>query len=118
MKQEHIVLTFDVGTQSSRAMLINSRGDILAKAQETHEPPYDSPEPGFAEQRADFYYEHICRASLELKKSCARLWGQIEAVTVTTIRDTTICVDENGSPLRPAIVWLDKRRAEGRPADD
>lgn len=59
MKQEHIVLTFDVGTQSSRAMLINSRGDILAKAQETHEPPYDSPEPGFAEQRADFYYEHI-----------------------------------------------------------
>ncbi|WP_138263975.1 FGGY-family carbohydrate kinase [[Clostridium] hylemonae] len=116
MKQEHIVLTFDVGTQSSRAMLINSRGDILAKAQETHEPPYDSPEPGFAEQRADFYYEHICRASLELKKSCARLWGQIEAVTVTTIRDTTVCVDENGSPLRPAIVWLDKRRAEGRPA--
>lgn len=115
MKQEHIVLTFDVGTQSSRAMLINSRGDILAKAQENHEPPYYSETPGFAEQNADFYYDNICRASLELKRSCKELWEHIEAVTVTTIRDTTVCVDKNGDPLRPAVVWLDKRRASGRP---
>ena len=116
MKQEHIVLTFDVGTQSSRAMLIDSSGDILAKAQEKHEPPYYSDEPGFAEQRADYYYEQICRASLQLKERCRELWERIEAVTITTIRDTTVCVDEDGTPLRPAIVWLDKRRAGGRPA--
>lgn len=116
VKEERIVLTFDVGTQSSRAMLVTQSGDILGKAQKKHEPPYYSVEPGFAEQKADFYYEHICQASLELKKICADKWDKIEAVTLTTIRDTTVCVDEKGTPLRPAVLWLDKRRAEGRPA--
>lgn len=116
MAEERIVLTFDVGTQRSRAMLVNQRGDVLGKAQKGHEPPYYSEETGFAEQRADFYYEHICQAALELKEICANKWEKIEAVTLTTIRDTTVCVDEQGVPLRPAIVWLDKRRARGKPS--
>ena len=43
-KKERIVLVFDVGTQSTRALLINNRGSILAKAQKKHEPPYVSPD--------------------------------------------------------------------------
>ena len=115
MEKEHIVLTFDVGTQSSRAMLVNQKGEVLGKAKKPHEPPYFSPEPGWAEQRADFYYEHICCAAQELKAKHPKEWEQIEAVTLTTIRDTTVCVDETGKPLRPALLWLDKRKAEGRP---
>ena len=34
--REKIVLAFDVGTQSSRALLINNRGEILAKSQQQH----------------------------------------------------------------------------------
>lgn len=46
--RERIVLTFDVGTQSSRALLINNRGKILGKGQQKHEPPYVSREIGRA----------------------------------------------------------------------
>jgi sugar (pentulose or hexulose) kinase len=42
-------------------------------------------------------------------------WNEIAAVTVTSIRDTCVCVDIGGRPLRPAILWLDKREAHGLP---
>ena len=112
---ERIVLTFDVGTQSTRALVINNRGEILGKIKKPHDPPYYSEQPDWAEQDADFYYEKICRSGLELKRAEPKLWERIEAVSVTTIRDTVVCVDSQGRPLRPAIVWLDKRKAKGRP---
>ena len=36
-------------------------------------------------------------------------------MALTTQRATMINVDESGQPLRPAIIWLDQRRAEGMP---
>ncbi|MBQ9629985.1 MAG: FGGY-family carbohydrate kinase, partial [Treponema sp.] len=33
---------------------------------------------------------------------------------ITTFRDTIVLVDKNGNPLRPAILWLDKRMASGK----
>lgn len=114
-EKERIVLIFDVGTQSSRAMLINTAGEILGKCQQKHTPPYRSPYPDWAEQDADYYYDCICKCATELKEKSKELWDQIEAAAITTIRDTVVCVDQDGKPLRPAILWLDKRRASGRP---
>lgn len=116
-RQERIVLTFDVGTQSTRVLLVDSKGSILGKGQKKHEPPYRQQEAGWAEQEADFYYRHMCLAAAELHDSLEEkaLWDRIEAVSLTTIRDTVVCADKRGNPLRPAIVWLDKRMAEGGP---
>lgn len=113
--EERIVLVFDVGTQSSRALLIDSRGDVLGKEKIKHEPAYLSPRTDWAEQSADFYYDNICRAARQLKERHAENWSRIEAVSVTTIRDTAVCVDKDGKPLRNAILWLDNRKAQGRP---
>lgn len=113
--QERMMLTFDVGTQSSRALLINNRGEIVEKKQVVHKPPYISGHPDWAEQAADFYYRNICTAARSLKASCGELWDKIEAVSLTTIRDTSVCVDKDGKALRPAILWLDKRKADGKP---
>lgn len=113
--EDRIVLAYDVGTQSSRALLINQRGEILAKSQVKHEIPYERPNPDWAEKDADFYYDNICKASARLKESHPDLFAKVEAVSITTIRDTVVCVDKEGKPLRPAILWLDKRKAEGKP---
>lgn len=112
---ERVVLVFDVGTQSSRALLVNNKGSILAKSQKKHEPAYVSPEPDWAERDANLYYEDICSCSRALKEEYPELFAKIEAVSITTIRDTVVCVDKNGKPLRPAILWLDKRMADGKP---
>ena len=110
---EPLVLTFDIGTQSARAVLVDDKGSILHKAQHHFDEPYFSLEPGWAEQRGEFYLEQLCALSQELKSASGADWARIAGVSVTTIRDTTICVDKNGVPLRPAILWLDKRETEG-----
>ena len=110
---KQIILVFDVGTQSSRAMLVDSHGETLGIAKKAHEPAYISSQADWAEQDADFYYDTICAAARELRMEHEELWKDIKAVAVTTIRDTIVCVDKEGKPLRPAILWLDKRRADG-----
>lgn len=115
MKDTHVVLVFDIGTQSTRALLVSSEGEILAKAQKGHHPAYHSPHSGWAEQEPDFYYQNLCRVSRQLKESFPKLFARIEAVTLTTIRCTSVCVGRDGRPLRPAILWLDQRRAAGKP---
>lgn len=116
MGDRHIVLVFDIGTQSTRALLVSSAGQILAKAQKGHHPAYISQQSGWAEQEPDFYYENMCRVSRQLKEGFPELFEKIEAVTLTTIRCTSVCVGKDGKPLRPAILWLDQRRASGKPA--
>jgi sugar (pentulose or hexulose) kinase len=106
------VLAIDVGTQSVRALLFDPRGELLGRARIPIEP-YVSPRPGWAEQDAELYWRSIGEA-------CAALWAQpgmqpssVAGVALTTQRGTVVCTDAAGRPLRPAIVWLDQRRATG-----
>ena len=115
MRGTPLVLTFDIGTQSARAMLVNSQGDVVCKAKQPFEKPYYSPQPGWAEQDPDLYWNCLCEMSRKLKAENEALWPDIIAVTCTCIRATTICLDGSGRPLRSAIVWLDKRVAENLP---
>lgn len=106
-----LVLSFDLGTQSARALLVDAKGQIVAKCQKVYEKPYLSPYPGWAEQEADFYWSAICEVSAGLREKSPENWEDIIAVTVSTIRDTCLCLDKNGDPLRNVILWLDKREA-------
>ncbi len=106
------VLALDVGTQSVRALAFDPSGSLAASARIPIEP-YTSPQPGWAEQDAELYWRSIGEA-------CAALWAggvaqrdSIAGVTLTTQRGTVVVTDDEGVPLRPAIVWLDQRRTEG-----
>ncbi|GGY31607.1 FGGY-family carbohydrate kinase [Pseudoduganella albidiflava] len=105
------ILAIDNGTQSVRALLFDLRGDLVAKAQVALQP-CNAGRPGWAEHKAEGYWEAVCEA-------CRRLWlvapaarGGIAGVAVTTQRGTVVNVDEQGRPLRPAITWLDQRRTD------
>ncbi|MDR1785510.1 MAG: FGGY-family carbohydrate kinase [Spirochaetaceae bacterium] len=112
---EPLVLTFDMGTQSARAVLVNPQGDILFKVQKIYEPPYVSRAPGWAEQRAEFYWESILELSRRLKAESGDAWGAVTAVTCTTIRDTCVCLDRDLKPLREIILWIDDRPLDNLP---
>jgi len=108
------ILAIDVGTQSVRALVFDGRGTLVAHSR-VPIVPYVSPQPGWAEQDAELYWRSIGDA-------CAGLWAggaarrdAIAGVTLTTQRATVVVADEGGTPLRPAIVWLDQRRAEDVP---
>jgi sugar (pentulose or hexulose) kinase len=112
---EPLVLTFDMGTQSMRALLVNARGVIIHKAQKKFVEPYYSKNPGWAEQSAVFYWDSLTETSRSLKSMAGALWNDIIAVTCTTIRDTVVCLDENRNPIRDVIVWIDDRSADNLP---
>ncbi len=109
-----LILAIDNGTQSVRALVFDLQGNLLAKSRIPLNP-CQVPQPGWAENDPDYYWDGLCRA-------CQQLWGRPQAadlreriagVSLTTQRSTVINVDEAGRPLRPAIVWLDQRRTEG-----
>jgi sugar (pentulose or hexulose) kinase len=110
--KEPLVLAFDMGTQSVRALLINPKGEILYKAQKTFEPPYYSAQPGWAEQKPLVYWDCLAETSRALKAKAQNLWDNVIAVTCATIRDTCVCLDKNNEPIHDAIVWLDDRVAD------
>ncbi len=109
---DNLVVAFDIGTQSVRAVLLDMDGNLLQVAQVHFEKPYFSDAPNRAEQHADFYWEKLCESSLRLKEISKAHWAHVKGVSVTTIRDSLVCIDESGKPVRPVIVWLDKRSTE------
>ena len=110
-KMSENLLAIDNGTQSVRALIFNPRGELLHLKQIPIEPYYSS-SPGWAEQDPELFWKAVCQA-------CQGLWNDganpasLAAAALTTQRATVVNVDRNGTPLRPAIVWLDQRRTEG-----
>ncbi|MFO7559309.1 MAG: FGGY-family carbohydrate kinase [Desulfobacterales bacterium] len=110
-KNRELILAIDAGTQSMRAALVDLAGRIhhLVK---TPIEPYFSAQPGWAEQQPEYYWRMLCETCQKLF-AVGKFPGEaIAAVTITTQRLTMINVDRDGNPLRPAIVWLDQRKAD------
>ncbi|MDZ7265499.1 MAG: FGGY-family carbohydrate kinase [candidate division KSB1 bacterium] len=103
------ILSLDCGTQSIRAMLFDVNGNLLHKSRIEIEP-YKSPQPGWAEQEADYYWDKLCEACQQLWQHYGHRRPKLAGVSLTTQRSTLINLDKNGKPLRPAIHWLDQRR--------
>ncbi len=103
------LLAIDLGTQSCRALVFDATGNLIAKSQIPIEL-FKSPEPGWAEQDPELFWQVVCEA-------CQALWlmpgvrkDAILGVSTTTQRSTIINLDKELKPLRPAIHWSDQRR--------
>ena len=112
MQNTPLILTFDVGTQSTRALLVYPDGSFEDVVQIKYDEPYFSKKPDWAEQTPDFYFENLCKAGKAISEKNPDVMKSVIAVTVTTIRDTTLCLDKDCKPLRDIILWLDKREAD------
>ena len=107
---DDLLLAIDNGTQSVRALLFDLHGNLIAKAQQPLDA-YTTPQPGWHEHDVDAFWQ--AAASV-----CQRLWldhpqarPRLRGVAVTTQRGTLVALDHEGRPLRPAITWLDQRKA-------
>ena len=109
------ILAIDVGTQSSRALVFDAQGQVLAKAQVFHEPVYHSPQPGWAEQDPQLYWQAVSSACQQLWQEGAVHPEEIAALSLTTLRASVVCLDAEGRVLRPAMVWLDQRECTAPP---
>ncbi len=112
MAERDLILALDNGTQSFKAFVFDLEGSLLAKERAVFKP-YKSPQPGWAEQDPEVFWQALCSACQALFANNPQLKERLAGVALTCQRSTLVNLDSQGRVLRPAIVWLDQRRALG-----
>jgi len=110
------ILALDSGSQSSRALIFDATGAVLAHAGHAH-APMRHPMPGAVEQDP----HDIRRCLFAAVRDCLAAWGgdtaTLAALSMTTQRETMMLLDPDGVPLADAVSWLDRRRATVKSED-
>lgn len=102
------LLALDQGTSSSRSIVFDSLGEIVAISQ--RELPQIFPQPGWVEHDAlEIWRGQLATAREALTK--AEITAQdIAAIGITNQRETTLVWNrKTGRPIHHAIVWQDRR---------
>ncbi len=103
-----LLLGVDVGTSSTKGVLARPDGEVVATAQREHE--LSLPRPGWAEHDAErVWWEDFVSVCRELLPKAD---DGIAAVCASGIGASLLPAAENGSPLRPAILYGIDTRAE------
>lgn len=110
-EKETFVIAIDAGTQSIRAAMINLKGEIC-EFEKIEIESYNSSQPGYAEQETDYLWDKLCETTRALMKNSSIPLEKIKGVSITTQRGSVVNLDKDGKPLRPAIIWLDQRKAK------
>lgn len=111
MPRDQILMGIDVGTSSSKGVITNLNGVILAEYSVAH--GFDIPHPGWAEQDADAVWWHdVCLISRALIEKVHDLNGDLIGIACSAIGPTMLPLDQHGTPLRPSILYgIDTRAA-------
>jgi xylulokinase len=100
-------LGIDTSTTSSKALLIDECGEVIAVASSPH--TLQTPRPLWSEQDPPEWWEAVA-ASIKSVLEKAGVGGErIEAVGLTGQMHGLVLLDEAGNVLRPAILWNDQR---------
>ncbi len=104
------ILALDQGTTSSRALVFDRHGAVVAMAQQEFGQHF--PQAGWVEHDA----AEIWRSQLAVARQALAQAGlqarQLRALAITNQRETTVLWDRTtGVPVAPAIVWQDRRTA-------
>ena len=107
----HYVLALDQGTTSSRAILFDEEGAIVASAQ--REFPQLYPQPGWVEHDPREIFRTQREVAREVFQKKRVPLKSVMAIGITNQRETTLLWDrQTGEPLHNAIVWQDRRTAD------
>ena len=107
-------LGLDIGSSSIKAALVEiATGKSLGVVQEPKEEMgMFAQKNGWAEQKPNDWWLHICNAITSLKKQYNVSSTQIKGIGISYQMHGLVLVDKNGNPLRKSIIWCDSRAVE------
>lgn len=107
---DQYILALDQGTTSSRAVVVDQKGTIVAVAQKEFTQIF--PKPGWVEHDAKEIWATQAGMAAEAVSQKGLKAEQISAIGITNQRETVVVWDkQTGEPIYNAIVWQDKRTA-------
>ncbi|HLS17348.1 MAG TPA: glycerol kinase GlpK [Paenalcaligenes sp.] len=105
------LLALDQGTTSSRTLLFDLEGNVIAQAQQEFQQHY--PQSGWVEHDAEEIWQSQLATLQQVRAAHADKLPSIAAIGITNQRETTVLWHrETGAPVHPAIVWQDRRSEE------
>ncbi len=105
------ILAIDQGTTSTRAVIFNKGGAMVASAQKELTQYY--PHPGWVEHDAWKIWEDTKTVIEQAVQSAGIDYDNIAGIGITNQRETTVVWDrETGKPICPAIVWQCRRTSD------
>ena len=105
------LLGYDIGTSSVKASLVDAEtGQTVASAQYPDaEAPITSKQAGWAEQEPEMWWDELKQATKRVADKAPGALESVAAIGISYQMHGLVCVDKNGKPLRPAIIWCDGR---------
>jgi glycerol kinase len=102
------ILALDQGTTSSRAIVFDQKGSVIASAQKEFTQIY--PKPGWVEHDGNEIWATQAGVAAEAITHAGLNGTNIAAIGITNQRETTLIWDRaTGKPVYNAIVWQDRR---------
>jgi len=104
----NFILSLDQGTTSSRAIIFDRKGSIIASAQKEFTQLF--PQPGWVEHDANEIWSTQLGVATEAVLKAGLSIHDIAAIGIANQRETTVVWDRNThQPVCNAIVWQDRR---------
>ena len=105
------ILSIDQGTTSTRAILINDKGEEIFKAQREVECLY--PKPGWVESNPDKIWISVIDVINELMVISNSSMDEVAAIGITNQRESTIVWEKKtGKAVYNAVIWQSKQTQE------
>ena len=105
------ILALDQGTTSSRAIVFDQQGAIVAVAQREFEQIF--PQTGWVEHNPEEIWSSQISVAIEALSRAQARPRDVAAIGITNQRETAIVWNrETGKPIHNAIVWQDRRTAD------
>ncbi len=105
------ILSIDIGTSSTRAIIFDEEGNIISLCQQAVDLIY--PQDGWVEQNPQGLVGNTVKVIREVLARDENITNSIIAVGITNQRETTIVWDrKTGEPIYNAIVWQDRRTSD------
>ena len=102
------VIGVDIGTQSTKALLVDVGGRLVASHSHGYQP--DTPRPLWAEQEAGVWLGAVAACVAACTEAAAVPAGEIAALCISSLYGGSgIPVDAGMQPLHPCLIWMDRR---------
>jgi xylulokinase len=101
------LLGFDIGTSSTKAILLSSAGQYIGHTAVSY--GIDTPSPGWVEQQPGRWVEAVVHTTRDLLQAHSIQPSQVLCIGLSGQMHGAVCVGHAGQVLRPAIIWADQR---------
>ena len=105
------LLGYDIGTSSVKASLVEIESGKCAAS--TFFPKTEAPiiakQSGWAEQDPESWWQYLCQATRQVLADTGARGEDVKAIGISYQMHGLVCVDKEGKPLRPSIIWCDGR---------